>query len=97
MMNAKSGKGVIPRLTIVECAVVGQCEVCCEAKMGRSRHKHVSESSERCKKMDGVHLDQVGLLWCRTININRYFSFAYRFSSCEFPFFKASNESYSEI
>lgn len=60
MMRAMSGKGLIPSLTTSEIAAVQSCEVCCQAKMSQSPHKHVSESTEACQKMDRVHLDLSG-------------------------------------
>ena len=61
-MHAMSSKGLIPKLSGSESTEIADCEVCTKSKMAQSPHKHESETSQHCKKMDRMHLDLVGPL-----------------------------------
>ena len=62
MMHAMSSKGLIPKLSSSESTKIADCEVCTKSKMAQSPHKHESETSQHCKKMERMHLDLVGPL-----------------------------------
>lgn len=51
MMNALSSKGLIPKLTPVETVDVSCCQNCCQAKMGQSPHKAVTEDTHLCVRI----------------------------------------------
>ena len=62
MMHAMSSKGLIPKLTTSESTVIATCEVCCKSKMAQSPHPAENEDSQKCGKLDRIHLDLVGPL-----------------------------------